>query len=284
MDRLVHIQSDRCKYCNSTNIVKYGTFQGMQRYFCKSCHRKFADNDALPKMKTPTWIISLALNCYYDGMSLGAIQREINQQHGAIYAQSSIYNWIIRFSEEAVRQAKSFQPKVGNKWFLRIAPTGTGNHRLWFTDIFDMNSKFLLSSSLSETKEEQEVIGLIMSTLLTAQKTLNLPITIILSDALDFDKFTRRVKESELHDKIIFGKTDRRSIEPFDKLLKKRGYVVHSFKSISKAHTLTEAWRLHYNFLTGDNETGRVPPAQKMGKAPFKKWKDVVSQSLIKIN
>jgi transposase-like protein len=34
--------------------VKYGTFQGMQRYFCKDCRRKFADNDSLPGMKTPS--------------------------------------------------------------------------------------------------------------------------------------------------------------------------------------------------------------------------------------
>jgi len=90
----------------------------MQRYFCKDCRRKFADNDSLPKMKTPVWIISLALSCYFDGMSLAAVQREINQRHGAYYAQSSIYNWIVRFSGEAVRQARVFQPMTGGEWFL----------------------------------------------------------------------------------------------------------------------------------------------------------------------
>jgi hypothetical protein len=105
VDRVIHKQSVTCKFCSSPDIVKYGTFHGMQRYFCKSCRRKFADNDALPKMKTPIWIISLSLNCYYNGMSLAAVQREINQRHGAYYAQSSIYNWIMRFSGEAVRRA-----------------------------------------------------------------------------------------------------------------------------------------------------------------------------------
>ncbi len=284
MDKLVHIQSDRCKYCNSSNIVKYGTFQGMQRYFCKSCNRKFADNDALPKMKTPTWIISLALNCYYGGMSLGAIQSEINQQHGAIYAQSSIYNWIIRFSEEAIRQAKSFQPNVGNTWLLCTAPTGTGPHRLWFMDIFDMNSKYLLASHLSETDEEQEAIDFLMSNPFKFQKIFDRPITIVLSDAFDVDKFTQKVKESELRDKFILKKADRKNMEQFDKILKKRSRVVHSFKSINKAHTLTEAWRLYYNFIAGNNAIGRIPPAQKMGKTPFKKWKDVINQSSIKIS
>ena len=73
-------------------------------------------------------------------------------------------------------------------------------------------------------------------------------------------------------------------MEQFEKLLKKRNNVVHSFKSINKAHTLTDAWRLHYNFFAGNDTTGYIPPAQKMGKMPFKKWKDVISQSSIKNN
>jgi len=57
-----------CKYCNSTNVIKFGTFQGIQRYWCKDCKRKFADNRALPKMKTDMNIISAALSCYFGGM------------------------------------------------------------------------------------------------------------------------------------------------------------------------------------------------------------------------
>ena len=30
----------QCKYCNSPNIVKYGTYEGIQRYWCKDCKRK----------------------------------------------------------------------------------------------------------------------------------------------------------------------------------------------------------------------------------------------------
>ena len=282
MDRFIHKQSVRCKYCNSTSIVKYGTFQGMQRYFCKSCRRKFADNDALPKMKTPIWIISLALNCYYDGMSIGAIQREINQRHGAYYAQSSIYNWIIRFSEEAIRQAKSFQPKVGDIWLLYSTPISTGHRRLWFVDIFDMNSKFLLASHLSETGTEQKAIDFISSTHFTTKKTLYNPITVILSGNFDSDDTTRKANESELPDNLILRKADENSMEPFGELLKKRNDVVHSFKSINKAQTLADAWLLHYNFFAGNDKTGYTPPAQKMGKTPFKRWKDIISQSSIK--
>lgn len=40
-----------CKYCQSENTIKYGLFEGKQRYWCKDCERKFVP-DTLPKMKT----------------------------------------------------------------------------------------------------------------------------------------------------------------------------------------------------------------------------------------
>jgi len=34
-----------CKFCGSRNIIRYGRFRGIQRYFCNDCQRKFADNE-----------------------------------------------------------------------------------------------------------------------------------------------------------------------------------------------------------------------------------------------
>jgi putative transposase len=281
LDRFIHKQSIECKYCNSSNIVKYGTFQAMQRYFCKNCHRKFADNDALPKMKTPVWIISLALNCYYEGMSLGAIQREINQQHGAYYAQSSIYNWIVRFSEEAVRQAKLLELNVSDIWLLCITPIRTGNRLLWFWDIFDTNNKFLISSRLSETGTRHETLKFINATYLVVKKQPRYPVTILLSNTPHIIQPIRQVKESELSNKIFFKKADEDSVKPFYRLLKKRNNVVHIFRSINKAQILTDAWIVHYNYLKGSEKTKFSQSAQKMDKMPFKNWGDIIRQSII---
>jgi transposase-like protein len=49
-----------CKYCGSTNIVRYGQSGGTQYWWCKDCKRKFADNEALPEMKTPIMQIGAA--------------------------------------------------------------------------------------------------------------------------------------------------------------------------------------------------------------------------------
>jgi transposase-like protein len=92
----------RCKFCDSPHLVKFGKFRGVQRYFCKDCKRKFADNDALPNMRTPSEQIASALNMYYEGMSLLDIGTHLEQMHKNHAAKSSIYNWVERFSKEAI--------------------------------------------------------------------------------------------------------------------------------------------------------------------------------------
>ena len=63
-----------CKYCQSENVIKYGLYKDVQRYFCNDCKRKFVATDTIPKMQYPTHQISDALNMYYEGMSLNKIK------------------------------------------------------------------------------------------------------------------------------------------------------------------------------------------------------------------
>ena len=80
-----------CKYCGSPHVVRFGTYKGIQRWWRKKCQRKFVENKALPKMKTPVRHIASALSMYYGGMSLNAIRRHLNQQYGYAPSESTIY-------------------------------------------------------------------------------------------------------------------------------------------------------------------------------------------------
>jgi len=278
LDQSIHKLSISCKYCNSINIVKYGTFQGMQRYFCKNCRRKFADNDAIPKMKTPIWIISLALDCYYEGMSLGTIQKEINQRHGAYYAQSSIYNWIIRFSTEAVRQTKAFQPAVSDRWLFCSTAVITGCRRFLFLDMFDIDSEYLLSSKLSETDSKQEIINFLETTHTETRKTLNHPVSIFVPDNISNYESIDIITGKNIVKPYWIVKADKRRIEEHDKLLKKRTGLIRRLNSIDKAKTLTAAWQIHYNFLTNKTPS---KPVRKSDIPLYLNWTYIISHSTI---
>lgn len=146
----------KCKYCSSTNVVKYGTHEGVQRYWCKDCKRKFADNDALPEMKTPIKVIASALSCYFGGMPLDAIQRHLQQQFGIYYSEMGIYNWVKRFAKEAIDRVKDFQPIVGDTWIADETMLKVGGKNVWFFDVIDEKSRYLLASRLAESRTIKE--------------------------------------------------------------------------------------------------------------------------------
>jgi len=58
-----------CKHCGSKALVKYGSYKGVPRYFCKSCNRKFKKDDRQFKMRLPTEQMASTLHDYYDGGS-----------------------------------------------------------------------------------------------------------------------------------------------------------------------------------------------------------------------
>lgn len=105
-----------CKYCQSTNTIKFGTYTDtdgieIQRYYCKDCKRKFVPN-TLPKMQTPVDQVSAALRMYYSGMSLDGIQDQLQQQFNNKVAKSTVYYWIVKFTKEAIMRSEIYHPDI----------------------------------------------------------------------------------------------------------------------------------------------------------------------------
>jgi len=80
-----------CKHCGSVGVVKFGSYKGVQRYWCKVCKRKFKADDTLFHMKTPANQVSSALNTYYEGMSTKAIRRHLQQEYDNSPSTATIY-------------------------------------------------------------------------------------------------------------------------------------------------------------------------------------------------
>src|SRR4030043_1969245 len=84
----------RCKFCDSSRVVKNGTRKGTQYWLCKNCGRGFVDNQALPKMKFAMDTVASAVNQYYSGVSLKEIRDHIDKDSNIRPDYSAIYDWI----------------------------------------------------------------------------------------------------------------------------------------------------------------------------------------------
>ena len=94
-----------CKLCGSENIIKFGFYHGIQRWWCKDCHHKFADNDAIPGMKTPAQQVASALELYFEGVHLNEIPQILYQAYEIEVSSTSVYNWVVHFSRLVSREA-----------------------------------------------------------------------------------------------------------------------------------------------------------------------------------
>jgi transposase-like protein len=122
----------RCKYCQSEHVIKYGLYKGIQRHFCKDCKRKFVATDTIPKMQYSTSKVSDVLNMYYEGMSLQEIRRNFIQQHGDYMSDVTPYNWVRRFTELATQEAGKYRPKVSGVWIADETVLDIDGKNVWF--------------------------------------------------------------------------------------------------------------------------------------------------------
>lgn len=271
-----------CKHCDSHRIRKFGTYKGEQRYWCNDCKRKFADDNTLHKMKTPAPQVASAIGMYFGGMPLDSIQRQLEQDYGLRMSESGIWYWVARFSRDAVSKARDFQPKVGDVWVADETVLKVGRNNVWFWDIIDLNTRYLIASHLSRTRNIKACKTLIKKAMRIAGKK---PKTIITDKLSAYIKGIKKTAgRRTLHVQGSPFEIDDSStsiIERFHGTLKDRTKIIRGFKNLDNARLLTDAWLVHYNFLKEHSTLGNKPPAVAMGETPFKNWRDIVESAKV---
>lgn len=278
MSNLRHQGMVKCKYCGSEDVVKFGTYKGIQRWWCKDCKRKFVDTDALYKMKTPIRQIASALSGYYGGMSLNAICRHLEQQYETSFTDAGIYNWLIRFTKDAIKEAKKHTPEVGKVWVADETVLKVGGKKIWFWDIIDAKTRFLLASHISQTRTIKDARALMEE---ASKRAGNATPDIILTDKLavyyDGIEMTFGADTKHIPIKGLTATLNTNLIERFHGTLKDRTKVMRGLKKQKTAKLLLNGWLVYYNFFRPHEALGDRTPAEKAGiKFPFKDWMDVV--------
>ena len=263
-----------CKHCGSEAVMKFGTYKGVQRYWCKSCQRKFKADDTLFHMKTPTNQVSSALNSYYEGMSIKAIRRHLQQEHAHAPSTATIYEWIQKYTQYAVDSAKSSKPNVGDTWVADETVLEIDGQNVWLWDIIDEKTRYLLATRLSVSRTTRDAQMLMDRAVKTAGKSPKLVITDSLASYFDvaYGKGTehRQGKPFAVED-------NTQKIERFHGTLKQRTKVMRGLKNIETAHDFTQGWLVHYNYLRPHESLNDKTPAEVAGiEYPHKNWADII--------
>ncbi len=277
--QVVNDWPDGCKFCGSRKVVRYGHFRGVQRWWCKDCKRKFVDNDALPKMQTPIIQVASALGMFYEGMSLNGIRRQLEQTYNNYPSDSTVYTWIVKFTKIAVAAAKDYKAKAGDTWIADETVLKIGGENIWFWDILDADTRFLLASHISTTRKTKDARILVERAARCAGKAPKVIITDKLAAYLDGIEMAFGAATQHIPAKKLTASPGTQLIERFHGTLKARTKIMRGMKREDTAKLIMDGWLVHYNFFRPHESLGHKTPAEKAKiKFPFSNWADVVKK------
>lgn len=271
-----------CKYCGSRRVIKYGHYGGVQRFFCNDCKRKFADNDAPPDMKTPIEQVGTAIGMYYEGQSLNSIRRLLTQIYHSYPSDSTIYRWLVKFTKQAVDEAEDLKPSVGDTWVADETVLDIDGKNVWFWDIIDAKTRFLLASRLSRSRTIKDAALLMNEAKHRAGKSPEVILTDKLAAYLDGIELVFGADTKHIQSKPFTIENNTNLIERFHGSLKDRTKVMRGLKSIKTARLITDGWLLHYNFIRPHESLDDKTPAEVAGvNYPYRNWQDIVAKRRI---
>lgn len=266
-----------CPDCDGKAIVKYGKYKDTQLYWCKVCEKKFKADDTLFHMKLDTNLISSALNMYYEGMSIKAIRRHLEQEHEHTPSTATIYEWIMKFTQYATDSIKDYQPKVGDTWIADETVLKIDGQNVWFWDIIDEKTRYLLASRVSRSRTTRDAQMLIDRAIKTAGKEPKTVLTDKLRSYLDVNYGKDAEHRQGNPFKVLSTGESTSQIERFHGTLKARTKVMRGLKSLESAIEFTQGWLVHYNYLRPHEALNDRTPAKVAGiDYPHDDWQDII--------
>jgi len=275
-----------CKYCKSHQVVKNGTQKGKQRYICKSCGRQFEDNGHFPKMKNDAKAISVALEAYFDGLSLAKTVNLLKRVYGIIVNRSTVWRWIQKYVPLVKKLIEKFNINAISSWHADETAVKIKGKQWWFWDGIDYDSRFIVMGLLTRTRTIPHAKSFFLGA--KAQVGGNAPEHIV-TDGCGAYRYgitkafwrkvlrgeTTYVKKVGLRARI--GKMSNNIIERFHNTLKDRVKTLRGFGSKEGARNALDGFVIQYNFLR-NHTTLDGTPAQATGlDLPIEKgWGDLI--------
>ena len=145
-----------CKFCHSTNIIRYGKKNNKQNYFCKDCKRNFVNNIDFENMKYNPKIIALTLDLYFRGLSLRKISQHLKEFHELEVTHMSIYNWIEKYIGIMNEYVNSIQPNIGDVWHADEMYVNVGGNWEYLWNVMDEKTRFQLASVVSKVRKVKD--------------------------------------------------------------------------------------------------------------------------------
>ena len=274
----------QCKYCASEKIVKDGKVKGTQVYKCKDCGHRFYENGKFSKMRSDKSIVVSALNLYYDGLSLRKAQRNLEQIFGERISQVTVLNWIRKYSKLVKEYVTTLTPQLSGYWHEDETMLSCEGRNIWFWEMIDEDTKFLVASHISGTRTLEDTIAIFKKGFDQSKsrpKAVFVDGSHVYGQAFNKVFYTRyKADRVELVQRVgIRARETNNLVERLHGTLKDRTKSMRGFKSFDSTKLLLEGYAIHYNFVRPHQTLKGKTPAQVARIEAPSNWKSLIDQA-----
>ncbi|MBU1158358.1 MAG: IS6 family transposase [Candidatus Thermoplasmatota archaeon] len=280
-----------CKFCKSHQVVKNGKRGDKQLYKCKSCGKQFVDNECFPRMRTSARAISVALEAYFDGLSLAKVVNLLRRVYGITINRATVWRWIQKYVPLVKKMMGQFTANATSSWHADETAVKIKGNIHWFWDGIDYDTRFIVMGLLTRRRSVSNARKFFIGA--KAQVGGKAPGVIVTDGCGSYRKgvtkaFWRKVQlgECTLIQKAglraRLGKLSNNVIERFHNTLKDRVKILRGFGSRGGASTALDGFVIQYNFLRRHTSLKGMTPAERAGiRLPtVMGWGDLIQWSL----
>ena len=290
-----------CPHCKSKEVVRRGFKQTeshgkRQRYFCKSCSKRFISKDAFFRMRNTPQKITCALDLFYRGLST----REVQEHFKAFFPHNSDHSTILRWVRKYSLKIASFTDnlKINSGSYVefdemefarRKSHKRKGTDKNWFIDAIDVKTRFMISSAYAKSRSKNAI----KQVLLKIKDKSNEPIKTIMTDGLT--AYVNVVKQSWGYDnhlgkyKIEHKVRNASAGEGFNIWIERMHNTIRQrtrgFRglhgSVDSAYALMKGIEIHYNFIKKHEALkGKTPSEMAIPSLQFQtpnRWLELIN-------
>jgi transposase-like protein len=235
-------------------------------------------------MKADKSLIITALNLYYDGLSLRKTQRNLKQIFGETFSQVTILNWIRKYSKLVKDFTTTLMPQLSGLWHEDETMLSCEGRNIWFWEMIDEDTKFLVASHVSGTRTLEDTIEVFKR---GYEQSKVRPRAVFVDGSFVYEKAFNKVfytmkkdTRPELVQRVgIRARETNNIVERMHGTVKDRTRVMRGLKSFESTKSILEGFAIHYNYVRPHQSLNGKTPAQAARTQAPNSWKGLIDEA-----
>lgn len=235
-------------------------------------------------MRVGKEVIVTALNLYFDGLSLRKAQKNLQQIFGKKVSQVTILDWVKKYSKMVKTFVKTLTPQLSGLWHEDETMLRCEGRNVWFWEMIDEDTKFLVASHISGTRTLDDTIAIFQK---GYEQSKVRPRVVFVDGSLVYNRAfnkvfwtMRKATRPELVQRVgIRTRETNNIVERLHGTIKDRTKPMRGFKSFESTKAILEGFTIHYNYVRPHQTLNGKTPAQASRMQAPDNWKTLIEEA-----